>query len=323
MTRAGFQMPKWSRSTVSSLLGLILVSASGQPAWADGAKLSALVTLPELGVLVLEIAPQGQVEVSPLLKAGDDPHYQDASPAMTARAARADLLCQIGLELESGWLGAVVKKSANPRLRAGSTGDCVLARAVQLRDQATGPVDRSMGHVHPGGNPHFYLSLRSLAEASKEVEARLIGLLPNARTEINERGERLRARLNKEADLLAEAWKGIPDRDRVIIQYHREFDYLFADLGLRVVGAIEELPGRAPSAGQLVKVSTLAKSEAVRLVVAGASSSVRHLARFEELSGLKVIRLPGFLSPARMTLEGLLSLHRDINETLLAALKTK
>ena len=79
------------------------------------AKLSILTTIPDLAVLSQEIGEK-DVSVDSIVKGTQDPHFVEAKPSFMTRAARADLLISVGLDLEMGWLPSVIQGSRNPKI---------------------------------------------------------------------------------------------------------------------------------------------------------------------------------------------------------------
>ena len=44
-----------------------------------------------------------------------------------------------------------------------------MGTTIETLEKPKGPIDRSMGDVHPEGNPHYYLSLPELAHAADKM----------------------------------------------------------------------------------------------------------------------------------------------------------
>ena len=65
------------------------------------------------------------------------------------RLRRADLLVEVGLELEVGWLPVLLTGARRTDLPRIAVGDLIEPLGVP-----TGTIDRSHGHVHGAGNPH-------------------------------------------------------------------------------------------------------------------------------------------------------------------------
>src|SRR6266496_4222925 len=133
------------------LMGLL--AALPLPAYA---KLNVVATTPDLGSIAREVGGD-RVEVISLAKGNEDPHFVDARPSFIRVLNQADVLIEGGAELEIGWLPPLVNSARNAKILSDAPGHVVLSRNIRLLDLPTGPVDRSMGDVHPSGNPHYNL----------------------------------------------------------------------------------------------------------------------------------------------------------------------
>src|SRR5512141_883062 len=60
-----------------------------------------------------------RVEVTSLSRGIQDPHFVDANPNLAVKLRQADLLVDVGLELEVGLLPPLVNQSRNPDIQPG------------------------------------------------------------------------------------------------------------------------------------------------------------------------------------------------------------
>ncbi|MNL14593.1 High-affinity zinc uptake system binding-protein ZnuA precursor [compost metagenome] len=224
------------------------------------------------------------------MKGTEDPHFAEARPDLILKVNRADIVCSIGFELEIGWLPKVLEKSGNAKVQNGGTGDCVLARTVKAIDIPTGKIDRSLGDVHPTGNPHFTLSPLKDAEGSDEVLRVLTQALPAQKAELEQRAkafkERMKSLQTKNQTLI---------KKELVMEYHKEFSYFFNAYGIESLGSIEEKPGMPPSAARIAEVARLAKDKNVKVVFATPSAPHRVLEKFQEISGIPVKVVPSYV----------------------------
>ena len=59
-------------------------------------------------------------------------------------------------------------------MASGTPGHLDVGTVIQsLLDVPTGPIDRSMGDVHPGGNPHYSYDPLRMAELTNVIAVRL------------------------------------------------------------------------------------------------------------------------------------------------------
>src|SRR5512145_3411199 len=145
---------------------------------AGGAAAPRIVTTTEgLAALAREVAGPG-ASVESLSRGVQDPHFVDANPILAVKLRDADLLLDVGLDLEAGWLPPLVMQSRNGRIQPGGPGRLTAASAVQVLDVPTGNVDRSRGDIHPAGNPHFLADPRRAVQVATAIAERLAQLDP-------------------------------------------------------------------------------------------------------------------------------------------------
>src|SRR5207249_10975740 len=75
-------------------------------------------------------------------------------PTMMLKLRRADAVIENGLDLDS-WVDVAVNGANNPNIVRGARGRIDISRGLPILDVPTIRVDRSMGDVHPLGNPHY------------------------------------------------------------------------------------------------------------------------------------------------------------------------
>jgi zinc/manganese transport system substrate-binding protein len=154
----------------ASIRGLILACALILTLPAHAA-IKVLATTSDWGSLVTELGGD-KVNVYTATSPLQDVHRVDAKPSLVARARSADLIVATGAELEIGWLPVLLQESGNSKIQPGAPGYFEITSALRLLDIPTA-VDRSMGDVHPLGNPHVQLDPRNIAAAAKALSARL------------------------------------------------------------------------------------------------------------------------------------------------------
>jgi zinc/manganese transport system substrate-binding protein len=170
------------------------VGLRGATVNADG-KLKVVTTTSDLRSVV-EAVGGDKVEVSSLGTGREDPHFIDAKPSCMVLARDADLWVRIGMELEIGYENLVIDGSRNTKIRIGSPGHLDASEGVIRLEVPTGKIDRSMGDVHPQGNPHYWLDPLDMRIVAKNIAARLTKLRPGDDAYFNERLKAFLARLD-------------------------------------------------------------------------------------------------------------------------------
>src|SRR6267142_3819747 len=146
------------------------------------AVLHVVSSIPTLGSLAKEVGGN-RVNVESLGKGYQDPHFIEPKPNLMLVLNRADLLLYVGLELEIGWLPPLVLGSRNPKIQPGELGNLDCSRAIPVVDVPTTKLDRSMGDIHPQGNPHYCIPSANAKIIAREIADRLQQLDSDGRAE--------------------------------------------------------------------------------------------------------------------------------------------
>ncbi|MGQ0546261.1 MAG: metal ABC transporter substrate-binding protein [Betaproteobacteria bacterium] len=243
---------------------------------------------PEWGALARELAHES-ARIYVATTALQDPHRIEARPSLIARARSADLVACTGAELETGWLPQVLAQSGNARIQPGRPGYFEAAASVELLERPA-RLDRSLGDVHPGGNPHLHLDPRNVAKVAVALSQRM--------TEIDSsNGNAYRQRLQSFLTRWNEAtrqWqaRGAPLRGMPVVVQHRNLSYLMAWLGMREVAALEPKPGLPPGAAHLAEVLERHKRDPAKAVLRAAYDDPRASEWLASRAGIPALVLP-------------------------------
>jgi zinc/manganese transport system substrate-binding protein len=264
---------------------LLLFAFSSVPA---SAAVNVFACEPEWAALAQELGGD-KVSVVSATTARQDPHHIEARPSLIARVRGADLVVCSGSELEIGWLPLLLTQSGNSRVQPGSPGYLEASRYV-LRLEVPAKVDRSMGDVHPGGNPHIQSDPRNIARVARVLAERLAQRdAANAATyrsraeAFDKRWAEAIARWEKQAAPL----KGVP-----LIQHHRGFTYLIAWLGMREVGDLEPKPGIPPTTSHLAELVEQMKQAPAKMIVYSSYDDPKAAQFLSQRSGVPNVMLP-------------------------------
>ncbi len=249
----------------SLLFGLLAVFALLVPS-AARAELHVVASLPALAAIAAEVG-FGVATVESLATSTEDPHFVDPRPSFVLALANADLLVYNGLELEAGWLDGLVTQSRNSSIRAGGHGAFNASEHVNLLEVPTGTLDRSMGDVHAGGNPHFLIDPRAAASIARALGARMAALDPYSAAEYLDNAERFATACDEAAARWRTRFGSLAPAERQVVQYHASFAYLFDWLGLSAVATVEPRPGIPPDPGHVVSVRTAMTQAGARVIV--------------------------------------------------------
>lgn len=226
-------------------------------------KVNVVATLPDFGAIA-EVIGGDKVKVTTIAKGTEDAHFVDARPSFVRVLNRADILIEGGAELEIGWLPPLVNGARNSKILGDAPGHLVLGQYIQLLDMPRGPVDRSMGDVHPAGNPHFWLD----PENGKIIAERIAATLGRVDSKNSATYNANLKKFIEQLDQKIAGWVKImePWRGTKILTYHKSYEYFAKRFGLVIVGQLEPRPGFEPTPVHISSLIPKAKEEAVKLV---------------------------------------------------------
>ncbi len=232
-------------------------------------------------------------DIRSLVPVGVSPEDFQPAPSDIAALRDADVLVENGAGLE-GWLERTIQNAGNPRLRI-----VVCTESLPVRDGnphlwmdpelARGYVARIRDALVAADAPHA----GAYRDAAKAYDAQLAALTTRTRAKI----------------------ATIPESHRTMIVFHNAFDYYARRFGLRVVGAIEPVPGADPNPEHVAELVRLARANDVRAVFAEHEYNDK-LARTvaQSAGGLKVAFLYDDslgASPAVSTYTGMIDTDTD------------
>lgn len=295
------------------ILFATLLAAAAVPALAA---LNIFACTSEWGALAKELGGE-KVAVYTASGALQDPHRVEARPSLIAAARRADLMVCTGADLEIGWLPLVQSQSGNPKIQAGRPGYLEAANHVPLLEKP-GRIDRSMGDVHPAGNPHIHLDPRNIASIAAVLNERMMKLDP---AEAAYYGDRARSFLDRWREATTRWEKdAAPLRGVPLVVYHRNLTYLIHWLGMREVGSLEPRPGLPPTTAHLTELLGSLKRDPAKAIVRVAYNDPRAAEWLSDRAGIPSIFVPYTVGGSDAA-KDLFGLYADTLARLLALIR--
>ncbi len=304
--------------TLARCLALAACCLLAPAAMADPLRVAA--TTPDLANLV-EAVGGDDVEVTAFVRGGQDPHFIEARPSFIRVLSRADLFVHVGLQLEIGWVPALLRSARNSRVQPGAEGNLDASTVVPLLGAATGVVDRSMGDVHASGNPHYLTDPVNGLRVARAIRDRLSTLRPEASERFAGRadafavalltrlvGDDLVSRfgsaplaaavLDDRLDGLLEGaapggWLGAmqPYRGAQVVADHDLWPYFAKRFDLTVAAFLEPLPGITPTTRHLSEVAVLIEERGIRAILSSSYFHPRYAEKVAAASGAKVVEM--------------------------------
>lgn len=265
------------------LFTILMLLALATPALAG---INAVATLPWVGSITKEIG-KDKVSVTVLVKPNQDPHFMEAKPSMILAANKADIIMYNGLDLETGYLPVIINSSRNTRIQPGKLGNLDCSKFIKAIDRPHGDMDRSMGDVHPYGNPHYHISSSNMAHVAEGITDTLAELDKN--NEAFYRGNL--ASFKRKLEAKRKEWEGKLKGKR-FISFHKYFEYLAHDAGFRITGYIEPKPGIPPSSGHMASLINAISKDRPDAILSTSYNGKKEVEFLSAKTGVKGIVVP-------------------------------
>ena len=274
-------------STRGLLLVVLSVTAAllAVPSAQAARKLRVVTTIPDLKSLA-EAVGGDLVEVESLTRGTQNFHEAEVRPSMMVKLRRADAVIENGLDLDA-WADVAIAGSNNANLMSGGRGRIEISRGVELLEVPTTRVDRSMGDVHPRGNPHFSLDPGLAPIITQNIVDGFVRLSPDNRAVFETNRKNFLAKLDGQ---MAEWRKAMePVKGSKVVVYHPDFIYFLTRFGLVQVATLEDRPGIPASPQHLVNVIRMMKEEKVKVILVEPWNDVKLANRVAEEAGAKAL----------------------------------
>ena len=301
---------------MKTILRFVVALSSAFAVLPAAAALNVFACEPEWGALAQELGGD-KVSVYSATTALQDAHRIEARPSLIARIRSADLLVCSGSELEIGWIPLLLTQSGNRKVQLGNPGYFEASQYV-VKLEIPKVIDRSLGDLHPGGNPHVHTDPRNIARIAQALGERMAQIDP-----VNADGYRSRGKSFLERWQAATArWeqqaaplKGVP-----IVVYHRDFSYFINWSGMREAGSLEPKPGIPPTPSHLAELVDRMKNQPAKVIVYSPYNSPQAAEFLSERTKIPSVMLP-FTVGGTDKAKDLFGLFDDTIARLLEAVK--
>jgi ABC-type Zn uptake system ZnuABC Zn-binding protein ZnuA len=225
-----------------------------------------------------------------------DPHQVELKPSHAMKLVRADAVIRIGVN-QDDWIFPLIDNSRNTRIRMGNPAHIDASHGVKIIDIPVGMVDRSLGDVHAGGNPHYMLDPRNGLVVARNLTARFSILFPEHKSHF----EANLAKFEAELESKMEEWQPMVDviKGNTIAVYHKHWGYFAEFLDVDMSIQLEPKPGIPPTPAHLRGVIEEIKSRNVPLIIQNVWHERRSAQSVARNTGAKVLVLPGQVRAVR------------------------
>src|SRR2546423_1497325 len=268
-------------------IALFLAALSLLATTVSAAPLKVVTTIQDLASLTKEVGGD-RVDVTAIARGYQDPHFVEPKPSFLLLLRNAELLEAVGLELEIACPPPLLDQSRNPNIRPGTKGYLDISHGVEILDRPT-VVNRSMGDVHPLGNPHFWLDPANAVRIAIQIEQKLAELRPADAPYFAQRLNAFKIRIT-EAN---KRWLAVmaPYRGAKVVTYHRSWPNFAKHFGLDVVDYVEPKPGVPPSPSHTFALINLMKAQHVKAILMEPYFDAKTPQSIAERTGAKLVVL--------------------------------
>jgi zinc/manganese transport system substrate-binding protein len=275
------------RHAFVTLVIALVVIGSLVPAASAADKIRVVATIPDLKALTEEVGGD-LVEVESLARGTQNAHELEIRPSLMLKLRRADLLVENGLELDS-WAEVAVQGANNAKIVRGAPGRIDASRGIQVLDVPSTRVDRSMGDVHPLGNPHYSLDPGMAPIITQNIVDGLARFAPERRDAFEKNRQAFLARLDEAMARWTRALE--PLKGAKVVVYHPQWIYVLNRFGLTQAATLEDRPGIPASPAHLARVIRQMKEERIRVIIVEPWNDVKLATRVAEEAGAKAVVL--------------------------------
>ena len=225
-------------------------------------------------------------EVDALARGSQNPHDLEVRPSLMVKVRRADLLVINGLELDQ-WAEVVVQGANNPQVIPGAPGRVDASAGILVLEVPRTRVDRSMGDVHPVGNPHYTVDPGMVPDITANILEGLVRVAPQHRAAFERNREQFLARLGQAMT----KWSAelAPYKGTKVIVDHNMWPYFLTRFGLVQAGSVEERPGIPATPTHLTKLIAYMKEDKIKVILAVPWADHKLAERIAEEAGAKVV----------------------------------
>jgi len=273
------------RRIIVFVIALVAGAALLVPGARAAEKIRVVTTIPDLKSLA-EAVGGDVVDVDSLTRGTQNFHEAEVRPSMMLKLRRADILIENGVDLDA-WVDVAVVGANNGKIIRGAPGRIDVSRGVPLLEVPSVRVDRSMGDVHPLGNPHFSLDPGLAPVITQTILDGFARLAPEHRAAFETNRQTFLTRLDGEMARWTQTLA--PFKGAKVVVFHPDFIYFLTRFGLAQAAMLEDKPGIPPSPQHVVRVIRQIKEEKIKVILVEPWNDVKLARRVADEAGAKAI----------------------------------
>ena len=304
------------RRAIPILLALCALIAPLVLAVSAADKIRVVTTIPDLKALTEEVGAK-LVDVESLARGTQNAHELEVRPSLMLKLRRADVLIENGLELDS-WAEVAVQGANNSKIVRGAPGRVDVSRGIPVLDVPGTRVDRSMGDVHPLGNPHYSLDPGMAPIITQNIVDGLARFAPEHRATFEKNRQAFLARLDEAMARWTKALE--PLKGAKVVVYHPQWIYILHRFGLNQAAALEDRPGIPASPAHLTRVIRQMKEERIKVIIVEPWNDLKLATRVADEAGARAVVLASMVGGVKGADSYIAAIDHNVN-ALVTAMK--
>ncbi len=225
-----------------------------------------------------------RVSVASLSSGREDPHSLMVKPSMVSKIRQADLVLLVGMDLDP-WMNELIKLAGKQSVQLGQMGYLDFSSTSVKRMGVMSPADlvklKGYEHIHPNGNPHYWLSIDNAKVMVNRLTEVLSQLDPEGRSQFQLRNQAFQQELTTlKRNVQA---KAAPLRGKQILVIHDAWVYFLDNMGLSIQASLEEAPGISPGPLHLANILNQIKAKKLDVLLVDQYAGSRYDAYIKAL----------------------------------------
>ena len=261
------------------------------------AELNIVTDIAPVGALVSQITGH---EVTVLVEPGQSPHDASLKPSMARALQDADVVIWMGEAMAPGLLKPIGELASDASVL--ELLDIEGIDYLEFREEATFEVEDAHDehndeaehdehHHHEGVDPHAWLSHSIVASWAVEIAEHLSAVDPSAAEQYTALGTSLAANtMTAQAEFQVTIGTAGTE-SRPLVAMHDAFQYLETAFDLKVVAALTDGDGSAPSAARMAAVDAAVEENAPLCLISDQAETGGANLRMANALGLKLVPL--------------------------------
>lgn len=268
--------------TVVALLAALVLGACGTTAASDAEGVQVVATTTIIADMARNVGDD-RVHVRSLVPANADPHTYEPTPRAVGSVARADVVLEHGMGLDT-WISGMVRESGT-KAHIAVVADGVTTIAGEEHDE------NASGHSHEGEDPHVWFDVANAKVMVDNIRDALIAGDPDGEAVYRANAARYQAELTDLDTWIRAQIATIPEGQRKLVTNHDAFGYFVHAYGLTLVGTIiPSLDAQAqPSARDIAALVDKIRAEGVKAIFTESALNPALARRIAEDAGITVV----------------------------------